>query len=62
VRKLFNYLGLTLELLGLATIMVVIILFFGKTKMEQLLNMSLTGVAEFYGGYWIMRASHGKKK
>ena len=62
MKKLFYYLGLTLELLGLATIMVVIILFFGKTQMEQLLNMSLLGVAEFYGGYWIMRASHGQKK
>ena len=55
MKILLYYLGLVLELIGMATMIVVIILFFGETKMQFLLNMSILGVAEFYCGYGLIR-------
>ena len=55
MKILLYYLGLVLELIGMATMIVVIILFFGEAKMQFLLNMSILGVAEFYGGFWLIR-------
>jgi len=57
MKTLVYYLGLVLQLIGMATMMAVIILFFGETKMQFLLNMSILGVAEFYCGYWLIRNS-----
>ncbi len=44
------YLGRSLQLLGLATITLVVLLFFGQWKMEPLLYLSIAGAVEFYGG------------
>ena len=55
MKTVVYYLGLVLQLIGMATMMAVIILFFGETKMRFLLNMSILGVAEFYCGYWLIR-------
>ena len=58
MKILLYYLGLVLELIGMATMMAVIILFFGETKMQFLLNMSILGVAEFYAGFWLIGNFH----
>ncbi len=44
------FLGRALQLLGLATISTVILMFFTQINMEPLLYFSLLGAAEFYGG------------
>ena len=41
-------------MLGLATITLVVLLFFGQWKMEPLLYLSVAGALEFYGGTWLL--------
>ena len=48
------YLGRSLQMLGLATITLVVVLFFGQWKMEPLLYLSIAGAMEFYGGTWLL--------
>jgi hypothetical protein len=54
MNRLAYYLGRALQLLGLATISSVVILFFGQSKMEPLLYLSILGAVEFYGGTWLL--------
>jgi len=54
MNRLAYYLGKALQLLGLATITSVVILFFGQSKMEPLLYLSILGAVEFYGGTWLL--------
>ena len=54
MNRLAFYLGRALQLLGLATITSVVILFFGQSKMEPLLYLSILGAVEFYGGTWLL--------
>ena len=54
MNRLAYYLGRSLQLLGLATITSVVILFFGRWKMEPLLYLSILGVVEFYAGTWLL--------
>jgi len=44
------FLGRTLQVVGLATISLVVLMFFTQMKMEPLLIWSLLGASEFYGG------------
>jgi len=55
MKTLAYYFGLFLELIGMSTMIVVIILFFGETKMKLLLNMSILSVSEFYCGYLLLK-------
>ena len=48
------FLGRTLQLVGLATISLVVFMFFTQMSMEPLLIWSLIGVSEFYGGTWLL--------
>ena len=48
------YLGRTLQILGLATISLVVLMFFTQMSMEPLLIWSLLGASEFYGGTWLL--------
>ena len=48
------FLGRTLQILGLATISMVILMFFTQMSMEPLLIWSLLGASEFYGGTWLL--------
>ena len=41
-------------MLGLATITLVVVFFFGQWEMEPLLYLSIAGAAEFYGGTWLL--------
>ncbi|MGY8765378.1 MAG: hypothetical protein ACKVI5_00815 [Nitrospinaceae bacterium] len=54
MKRLAYYIGRALQLLGLATITSVVILFFGQSKMEPLLYLSVLGAVEFYGGTWLL--------
>jgi len=54
MKRLAYYIGRALQLLGLATITSVVILFFGQSKMEPLLYLSILGAVEFYGGTWLL--------
>jgi hypothetical protein len=54
MNRLAYYIGRALQLLGLATITSVVILFFGQSKMEPLLYLSVLGAVEFYGGTWLL--------
>ena len=47
-------LGRTLQILGLATISLVVLMFFTQMSMEPLLIWSLLGASEFYGGTWLL--------
>ena len=53
------FLGRTLQLIGLATLSVVVFMFFTQMSMEPLLTWSLIGVSEFYGGTWLMGKEEG---
>ena len=48
------FLGRTLQLVGLATISLVVFMFFTQMTMEPLLMWSLLGAIEFYGGTWLL--------
>ena len=48
------YFGRTLQLIGLATITLVVVLFFTQMSMEPLLIWSVVGAIEFYGGTWLL--------
>ena len=48
------FLGRTLQLVGLATISLVVFMFFTQMTMELLLMWSLLGAIEFYGGTWLL--------
>jgi len=54
MNRLAYYLGRSLQLLGLATITSVVLLFFGRWKMEPLLYLAILGTVEFYGGTWLL--------
>jgi hypothetical protein len=49
------FMGRALQLLGLATITLVVIFFFTTISMEPLLIWSLVGVTEFYLGTFLLR-------
>ena len=48
------FLGRTLQVIGLATISLVVLMFFTQMTMEPLLIWSLLGASEFYGGTWLL--------
>ena len=48
------FLGRTLQVVGLATISLVVLMFFTQMSMEPLLIWSLLGASEFYGGTWLL--------
>ena len=48
------YMGRALQLIGLATISTVVLMFFTQMSMEPLLIWSLIGASEFYGGTWLL--------
>ena len=48
------FLGRTLQVVGLATISLVVLMFFTQMSMEPLLIWPILGVSEFYGGTWLM--------
>ena len=48
------FLGRTLQVVGLATISLVVLMFFTHMSMEPLLIWSLLGASEFYGGTWLL--------
>ncbi len=51
------FLGRALQLLGLATITYVVLMFFTQMRMEPLLYWSLLGIAEFYCGTLLLGKS-----
>jgi|TARA_B110000116_G_scaffold97980_1_gene85295 hypothetical protein len=53
------YLGRALQLIGLATISAVVLMFFSQMSMEPLLVWSLIGASEFYGGTWLLGNQEG---
>lgn len=48
------FFGRALQLLGLATITLVVFLFFTKEGMEPLLYKSIMGIVEFYAGTFVL--------
>jgi len=56
MRQVVYFLGRALQLLGLATITLVVIFFFTSISMEPLLIWSLMGVTEFYAGTFLIRS------
>ena len=48
------FLGSTLQLVGLATISLVVFMFFTQMSMEPLLSWTLLGATEFYVGTWLL--------
>ena len=53
------FLGRTLQVVGLATISWVVLIFFTQMSMEPLLIWSLVGALEFYGGTWLLGKEGG---
>jgi len=60
MRVLLYYSGLVLQTMGFATMLYVFMLFFGNTKMGQLLNLSFVGIIEFYVGNYLAKLSRRK--
>ena len=56
MRQVMYFMGRALQLLGLATITLVVIFFFTTISMEPLLIWSLVGVTEFYLGTFLLRS------
>jgi len=52
--NILYFLGRTLQLIGLATISVVVFMFFTQMSMEPLLIWTLLGATEFYTGTWLL--------
>ena len=52
--NILYFLGRTLQLIGLATISLVVFMFFTQMTMEPLLMWSLLGAFEFSGGTWLL--------
>ena len=52
--NIFYFLGRTLQLIGLATISLVVLMFFTQMSMEPLLIWTLLGATEFYLGTWLL--------
>ncbi|PIQ95408.1 MAG: hypothetical protein COV67_15090 [Nitrospinae bacterium CG11_big_fil_rev_8_21_14_0_20_56_8] len=52
------FFGRALQLLGLATMTLVVYLFFTKMTMEDLLVWTIVGGVEFYAGTWILDWNH----
>ena len=48
------FLGRTLQLVGLATISLVVFMFFTQMSMEPRLIWTLLGATEFYVGTWLL--------
>jgi hypothetical protein len=56
MQQIMYFFGRALQLLGLATITAVVVLFFTKMSMDSLLTWSLVGVSEFYLGTFLLRS------
>lgn len=54
LKTILSIAARTAQIIGLATITYVVILFFGKTDMMTLLILTIIGVVEFYTGYAIL--------
>jgi hypothetical protein len=52
--NILYFLGRTLQLIGLATISLVVLMFFTQMSMEPLLIWTLLGATEFYLGTWLL--------
>ena len=62
-RWLLYYGGLCLELLGMAYMGAVIVMFFGQVEARELLSLTARGMVLFYGGWFCVRqASRGAAK
>lgn len=53
------YLGRTLQIIGMATITLVVFQFFTTMGMETLLYWTILGIGEFYGGTLLLGKSDG---
>ena len=49
------FLGKTLQIIGLITITAVVLMFFSHIRMGPLLYLTILGIAEFYGGTFLLR-------
>ena len=54
MQQFLFFLGKALQIIGLATITVVVFMFFTQKSMETLLYYSVLGAAEFYGGTLVL--------
>ncbi len=54
MQQFLFFFGKALQLLGLATITLVVFLFFTKEGMEPLLYKSILGIVEFYAGTFVL--------
>ena len=54
MSDILYFLGRTLQLIGLATISLVVLMFFTQMSMEPLLIWTLLGATEFYIGTWLL--------
>jgi len=52
--NILYFLGRTLQLIGLATISLVVFMFFTQMSMEPLLVWTILGATEFYLGTWLL--------
>jgi L-asparagine transporter-like permease len=63
VRWLLYCWGMCLELLGMAFMGAVVVVFFGQVDTRLLLALTIVGMALFYGGWFCVRqASQGSTR
>ncbi len=51
MKTIIYYLGKSLQLIGMGTVLIAFISFFGEPKMGLMFKLTAMGLVEFYGGY-----------
>ncbi len=59
MRQIMYFLGRALQLVGLATLTIVVYMFFTQMGMEPLLYATIAGIVEFYAGTFILKKAGG---
>lgn len=63
MKTFIFYLGKTLQLLGIGTVLIAFVGFFSNASMGVLLKITFTGMAEFYlGSYMVSKTGINKKE
>jgi len=54
LKTVLYYLGKSLQLIGMGTVLIAFLSFFGEPKMGLMFKLTAMGLVEFYGGYFLV--------
>ncbi len=61
MKTLLYFVGKTLQLIGIGTVLIAFIHFFSRSPMDDLMKLAIIGTAEFYIGNFIVTRTGVKK-